>query len=218
MHTTPKPRRQDAGHPRVSPRDLSLLRLIGEHYAVTLPQLARLIGRSEPAARWLRTRWQKAGWVEGRALIVGQPVFVWLTREGQRLAGLDYKLWSPNPGILAHVRAVVEVRLYVTERRPAAVWVSERQIARDRRSEPGESGHLPDAVVEIDGREAAVEVELTLKKRARLERIIAANLARYENLWYFTVPGTRRALEQVAAQVGGEKFAVLPMPGDGAGG
>jgi hypothetical protein len=69
MHTTPKPRRQDAGHPRVSPRDLSLLRLIGEHYAVTLPQLARLIGRSEHAARWLRARWQKAGWV-------GRPIGV----------------------------------------------------------------------------------------------------------------------------------------------
>jgi DNA-binding CsgD family transcriptional regulator len=217
MHTTQKPRRHDAGHPRVSPRDLELLRLIGEHYALTLPQLARLIGRSEHAARWLRARWQKAGWVEGRALLVGQPVFVWLTREGQRLAGLSYKLWSPNPGILAHVRAVVEVRLYVIERRPAAVWVSERQIARDRRFEPGESGHLPDALVQIDGREAAVEVELTLKKRARLERIVATNLARYENVWYFTVPATRPALEQIAATVGGGKLAVLPMPGDGAG-
>jgi len=146
MHTTPKPRRQDAGHPRVSPRDLSLLRLIGEHYAVTLPQLARLIGRSEHAARWLRARWQKAGWVEGRALIVGQPVYFWLTREGQRLARLDYKLWSPNPGILAHVRGRRGPPL--RHRAPPRGRVGLGAIVRERRTEPGESGHLPDALVQ----------------------------------------------------------------------
>ncbi len=45
--STSSPARQDAGHPRASARDLELLRLIGEHYAVTLPQLARLMARSE---------------------------------------------------------------------------------------------------------------------------------------------------------------------------
>ncbi len=87
-------RRSDAGHIRVAQRDLELLRVVGEQFAVTLPQLARLMGRSGHAARWLRSRWQRAGWVEGRALLVSEPVFVWLTRPGQRLAGLPYKLWS----------------------------------------------------------------------------------------------------------------------------
>ncbi len=74
----------------VSQRDLELLRLVGEQYALTLPQLARLMRRSDHAAVWLRKRWQRAGWVDGRVLLVGRPAFIWLTRSGNELAGLPY--------------------------------------------------------------------------------------------------------------------------------
>src|SRR5919106_5425973 len=99
----PRRRRSDAGEPRCSGRDLELLSIVGEQYAVSLPQLARLMGRSVHAARWLRSRWEAVGWVRGRALLVGQPVFVWLTRRGQRVAGSEFSLWRPNPGGLAHI-------------------------------------------------------------------------------------------------------------------
>jgi DNA-binding CsgD family transcriptional regulator len=82
-------RRADAGLVRCSARDLELLRVVGEQYALSLPQLARLMDCSLHAARWLRSRWERAGWARGRAMLVGEPVFVWLTRRGQRLAGLD---------------------------------------------------------------------------------------------------------------------------------
>ena len=48
----------------LSNRDRELLRFVGEQYLVTLPQLAHLAGRSDRTARWLRTRWQRAGLVE----------------------------------------------------------------------------------------------------------------------------------------------------------
>src|SRR4051812_18034697 len=91
-------RRAGAGLGRATERDLRLLRWIAEQYAVSIPQLARLMSRSEHAARWLRARWQRAGWAHGRTLLVGQPVFVWLTREGSRVAGAGFKVWEPNAG------------------------------------------------------------------------------------------------------------------------
>ena len=48
-------------------RDRELLRFIGEQYVVTLPQLAYLADCSQRTARWLRTRWQRAGLVDGSA-------------------------------------------------------------------------------------------------------------------------------------------------------
>jgi hypothetical protein len=54
--------RSDAGEPRCSGRDLELLQLLGEQYALSLPQLARLMGRGLHAARWLRSRWEREGW------------------------------------------------------------------------------------------------------------------------------------------------------------
>src|SRR5918996_3538338 len=124
-------RRSDAGELRCSGRDLELLSIVGEQNALSLPQLARLMGRSLHAARWLRSRWERAGWARGRALRVGEPVFVWLTRRGQRVAGSAYSLWRPNPGALAHIAAVTDVRLWVAQRHPRAEWVCERELARE---------------------------------------------------------------------------------------
>lgn len=206
-------RRSDAGTLRCSARDLELLRIVGEQYAVTLPQLARMMGCSSHAARWLRSRWERAGWARGRALLVGEPVFVWLTRRGQSLAGIEYSVWRPNAGMLAHIAAVTDVRLHVLDRHPGAAWVCERELHREL---PGASGgrqrHRPDGLVVIDGREVAVEVELTLKRRARIEQIMAELVARYGSVTYFAAPSPRRALQRLAAEIGRGRVQVLDLP------
>src|SRR3954469_9357323 len=99
LESLPRPaRRAGAGLVRATERDLRLLRWAAEQYAVSIPQLARLMGRSEHAARWLRGRWQRAGWAQGRTLVVGRPVFVWLTRDGSRVAGAGFKVWRRGAG------------------------------------------------------------------------------------------------------------------------
>lgn len=193
-------------------RDLRLLRFIGEQYAVTLPQLATLMGRSHHAARWLRERWQRAGWVDGRAILVGRPVFVWLTRRGTRAAGIEHPLWRPTPGALAHVVAVTEVRLDVEARRPNASWVSEREL---RRADPRPRVHRPDGLVAIGEREVAIEVELTQKERRRAARIMRELVASYGSVTYFAAPAPRRLLSGLAEKVGQGRVQVLPLPGEG---
>ena len=71
----------------LSERDLELLRFVGEQYLVTLPQLAYLAGRSERTARWLRTRWQRAGLIDAAKLLVDEPTVIWLTRPGLAALG-----------------------------------------------------------------------------------------------------------------------------------
>jgi hypothetical protein len=206
-------RRADAGSVRCSARDLELLRVVAEQYAVTLPQLAKMMSCSPHAARWLRSRWERAGWARGRALLVGEPVFVWLTRRGQSLAGIDYAVWRPNAGMLAHIAAVTDVRLHVLDRHPGAVWVCERELHREfGGARGGRQRHRSDGLVVIDGREVAVEVELTLKRRARIEQIMTELVARYGSVTYFAAPAPRRTLERVAAEVGRGRVQVLDLP------
>lgn len=200
-------RRSDCGSARVSERDLRLLSWVGEQYAVSLPQLAVLMGRSFHAARWLRSRWQEAGWIEGRALLVGWPVFVWLSREGRRLAGGEFRLWRPNPARLAHIGAVNDVRFYVQRRSPESLWVCERRLARegDRRA------HLPDAVVVTGGERHAIEVELVPKARRRTEAIVSELLGAYDAVVYFCAPGARGQLEELSERYG-RRLVVRPLP------
>lgn len=200
-------RRADAGVVRVSPRDPVLLGWVAEQYAVSLPQLARLMGRSFHAARWLRSRWQAAGWVLGRVELVGWPVFVWLTGEGSRLAGGEFRTWKPRVARLAHVAAVNDVRLHVQARAPDAVWVCERRLARElpRRA------HLPDGVIQRGGERHAVEVELYPKERRRTRTIVAELLGRYDAALYFCAAGARRQLDELAREFGA-RLAVRPLP------
>jgi hypothetical protein len=206
-------RRADAGSVRCTERDLELLHVVGEQYAVTLPQLARMMGCSSHAARWLRSRWERAGWARGRALLVGEPVFVWLTRRAHSLVSIDYALWRPNAGMLGHIAAVTDVRLHVLDRHPDATWVCERELHRELAAAPGgRQRHRPDGLVVIDGREVAVEVELTLKRRPRIEQIMTELVARYGSITYFAAPAPRRTLIAVAADIGRDRVQVLPLP------
>jgi hypothetical protein len=214
-------RRCDAGRLRCSVRDLQLLGLVGEQYALSLPQLARVMGRSLHAARWLRARWERAGWAQGRAVLVGAPVFVWLTRRGQRVADSQYSLWCPNPGALSHIAAVTEVRLWVAARHPGAEWVCERELAREARLTGTGGAHRPDGLVVIEGRELPVEVELSHKRPARRERLMRELVARYGQAAYFALEGPRQALERTAEIAGGGRVQIFdlpqPQPGGGAG-
>src|SRR4051794_18532 len=203
---TPRPTSQ------ASARDLAVLPVIAEQCAVTQPQLARLIGRSERTARWLRDRWQRAGWAEGRVLLVGEPAFMWLTPQGQRVCDVDFKPWRPQAiGRLPHLAAVTDVRLHIAERRPEAVWVSERVLARELAQQRERRAHLPDAEVLIGDQRVAVEVELTQKERRRTQAIVAELCARYNAVWYFAAAGASRQLEALAARRGFERVQVLSV-------
>jgi hypothetical protein len=142
-------------------------------------------------------------------------VFVWLTRRGQRIASSDYSLWRPNPGALAHIAAVTDVRFWIAERHPQAHWVCERELSREARLTGTGGQHRPDGLVVLDGRELPVEVELSHKRPARRERIMRELVARYGQAVYFAAEGPRQGLEQTARALGGGRVQVLGLPSGG---
>ena len=210
-------RRRDVGSVRFSERDGELLGLVGEQYAVTVEQLALLIGRSFRTGRWLRDRWLRAGWVESRQLVSGGPAFLWLSSQGARVAVSPYRRWQPNPALLSHIEAVTDVRLLLERRLGLGVWECERGLAKAAWSRSQPRPHLPDGVLATSQGRIAVEVELSLKSRARLEAIIAGLGERYERVWYFAVPQLVAVLSEVAAGARWQNVRVHhnpPLPGE----
>lgn len=190
-------RRRDSGSFQVSQRDLELLLVIAEQYAITLEQLARLIGRSYRTARGLRDRWCNAGWTQSARLAVDLPPFVWLTGSGSRLVQSPYRTWNPHPGLANHIEAVTETRLLLERQLHVGEWECERSLAQRSPSRSENRPHLPDAVLLCPER-VAVEVELNLKSRARLETIVEELSLNYDSVWYFAPDRLRPKLIEFA--------------------
>jgi hypothetical protein len=170
-------------------RDIAALLFVAEMYAVQLDQLAAVLGVSEARARAIALGWRRSGCAESARIGPGRP-WVWLTRAGLAACGLPYTAASPALSRLAHLRAVVAVRLAL-EAAPGyaaagAFWRSERRLRAKAGGRAGLREHLPDGEVHWpDGAPAsfagecwAIEAELSRKTVARTAAIMHEILTR----------------------------------------
>jgi hypothetical protein len=195
-----------------SERDGRLLEFVGEQYAVSVSQLARLIGRTHRTGRWLRDRWRHAGWIESRPLTRNGPSFLWLTPQGVRAAGSAYRTWRPSAAMVEHIEAVTEVRLLLEQELRLGDWICERSLAQRSPSRSEGRPHLPDAVLHRGGEEIAIEVELSLKSRSRLAAILEQLGAEYTQVWYFAAAPLLPALAELGAEAPWQNISIYSYP------
>jgi hypothetical protein len=160
-----------------------------EMYGVQLDQLAAVLGVSEARARAVAARWRARGHAETARLGPGAP-WTWLTRAGLTACGLPYAAAPPALGRLAHIRAVVAVRLALESVPGYAAgggyWRSERRLRARLGGRIGLREHIPDGEVHWpdDGAVAwagecwAIEAELTPKTAGRTTAIMRELLTR----------------------------------------
>jgi hypothetical protein len=195
--------------PAVSRRDLDALGWVGEQYAVRTDQLAAFLDCGPRTVQRLLARLRERRLVEVRRVLVGEPAWAIPTVKGLRACGLSFGAWRPTLGLLAHVAAVTEVRLHIQSRSPESEWVCERVLAREKRT-PQE--HLADAVVLLDGRSFAVEVELTVKSKQRTRMIIDELTSRYDAVLYYCAPGPHRLICELSADGAWPSLGLRRLP------
>jgi len=158
-------------------------------YGVQLDHLAAVLGVGEPRARAIAARWRARRHAESARLGPGGP-WTWLTRAGLTACGLPYAPAPPALARLAHIRAVVAVRLAL-ESVPqftdaGGYWRSERRLRARMGGRAGLREHIPDgevhwpdgAPVAWAGECWAIEAELTPKTVSRTAAIMQELLAR----------------------------------------
>jgi hypothetical protein len=212
--------RSDAGVIRLTGRDTAGLLLCAEMYGAPYDLLAGALRVREDRLRGIVARWRRAGFAATGRLGPG-PAWCWLTRAGLAAAGLRYAPARPALSRLAHIRAVLAVRLSMEGTAAyldgQAWWRSERRI----RASAVPRIHVPDAEVwwpEPGGSYAgqcwAIEAELTPKPLARVTLIMAGLLSRdsdygpasqpagrprYDRVIYLASPAARPVTERAAA-------------------
>jgi hypothetical protein len=218
-------RRADAGTVRLGARDVAGLVLMGDMYGAPYDLLAAFLGVRPDRLRGIVARWRAAGYADTGRLGAG-PAWCWLTRVGLAVTGQPYTHARPAAARLAHVRAVLAVRLSLEAsaayRDGRAWWRPERRL----RAVIGgrATGHVPDAEVSwpdlpasaYPGECWAIEAELTPKPLARTAGIMAALLARtadyypdsapgpgprYARVVYLAAPAARNVTDRAAASL-----------------
>ena len=127
----PPARRADAGSVRLGGRDVAGLLLCGDMYGAPYDLLAAFLDVQPDRLRGIVARWRRAGYAATGRLGPG-PAWCWLTRSGLAVTGQRYAPARPALGRLAHIRAVLAVRLSLEAshayRDGRAWWRSERRI------------------------------------------------------------------------------------------
>ncbi len=105
-------RRADAGSVRLGDRDITGLMLCGEQYGAPYDLLANALDVRADRLRGIVARWRRTGYAQTGTLATG-PAWCWLTNPGMKATGLGYPATRPSLGRLAHIRAVLAVRLWL---------------------------------------------------------------------------------------------------------
>ncbi|MBV9794585.1 MAG: replication-relaxation family protein [Actinobacteria bacterium] len=201
------PRRDDAGTFKITDRDITGMTLCAEQYGAPYDLLAAALDVTVDRLRGIVQRWRHAGYAATGSLGRG-PAWCWLTPAGMDLLGLPYPAKEPSATRLAHIRAVLAVRLWLQADQDysggQAWWRCERRIRAAVGTQAG-TAHVPDAEVHwpsLDdaphaGQIWAIEAELTAKPLPRTIEIMQALLARASDY----DPGAARHAEPRYGQV-----------------
>jgi len=213
-HPTRAPR-IDKGSIELTDRDLRCVRWIGEQYTVRFDTLQKLLGRepkhtnghapidgilSERNTRKAIRRWVDAGLVVYKKILFAERGYVWLTSLGLKTASLNYKPHTPAVASLPHLHVLNELRLKLEGRYQGRLsWMAERELRRihERLDKAKRRGwHLPDAVITLDQKVVAIEVELTQKTDQRLTETVERLTQQYQGVWYFVADDVHDAVVQ----------------------
>jgi hypothetical protein len=118
-------------------------------YGTPYDLMASFLGVAPARLRGIVARWRRVGYVQSGRLGPG-PAWCWLTRPGLAVTGQRYAPARPALARLAHIRAVLAIRLSLQAsgayRDGQAWWRSERRIRAAAGGQVG-GGHVPDAEV-----------------------------------------------------------------------
>ena len=191
-----------------SPLERSTLRLLSEQVAIPLDQLARFTCATLGDTVAIVQSLEEDGCIEHRRFLVLDHPWFWPSRRGSRLAGTGFPYKVPDVAMLAHRRAVNEIRLHLAGRAPQGRWLCERTVCRQR--DPSE--HLPDAVFEIGGERHAIEAELSHKGQREVRIIVAQHSNYYDAVLYFCGSQTYNLMKRVQAEGRWPKLIVRRVP------
>jgi hypothetical protein len=162
--------------------DVIILEEINRFGFMTVREIATITKRHEKVVYSRLKFLCEQEMLKHKQLLWGHPGAYWLTYRGQRFAkSLLTPIKEPRISTYAHELAVIAVFIEMTAKYGEKLsWLTARELMSDKISAAENykeafkrlKSKIPDGIALFDGKKFAVEVELTLKGKARLAQIV----------------------------------------------
>ena len=171
-------------------RDGDVLRWVNSFGFASADQIKKFMGIGQTAAYVRLKKLVNGGYLERERILHGQARIHKVTRRGVIASGDGIlPLKYVNLGTFRHDFRLVDLALMLEEE-TGGRFTPDRRIRHDEGlSGVGQLGHRPDGYLHIgDDKPVAIELELSVKSRARIQSIIhdyGGNLS-VKEVWYYT--------------------------------
>ncbi len=186
---------------QLTKRDKAILCFINESGFCVMPQIQREFNLRFPRSYQVMKRLVDGGYVLHHQIFKHQYGFYYLTRKGAEHTTLPSISHVPL-GNYQHQLFITDIRQQLCVKYPESKWISERYLKQQKFYYGiGKRGHLADGILIFpDERKIAIEVELSMKGKRRIETILSAygGQLEIEEAWYFCADQIIRPLSSLA--------------------
>lgn len=173
---------------KLTSRDVTILQFINEFGFCEMPQINQRFDLRKPRNYQLINKLMRHGLLHHERIFYHRHGLFRLTQAGSRFTSLP-PLHRVSLANYHHDLTVLMLYLKLRTFYPNAAWITERKLKHDKyKLGVGQQGHLPDGILVFpDGKQVAIEVELSCKSKQRLETILKTYAAQFslQEVWYF---------------------------------
>ena len=176
-------------------RDIEILKFINEFGFCEIVQIEKKFGLKKPRCYQVMQRLIKANLVIHERVFHARNGVFYLTYQGATTCTDLPSIKNIPKDNYLHQLTIIEIYFQLMHLFPQATWISERRMWREKDvySVSHRKGveHLADGVLVFpDDKQVAIEVELSMKSRKRIEDIIVSYVLhrRLKEVWYFCSP------------------------------
>lgn len=192
---------------RFTDRDRRLLFWINGHGFATVEQIARWM-KVTPAFSYSRVKKLiNAGFLNRQRILHNSKRIHTISKQGKQAIGDELPIQKKlNLGSYIHDVKLIDLSLDLIDAHGGS-FMPERRIRQLKGlSGVGSVGHIPDGILELETEnKIAIELELTVKSKERLSKIMneyAANLE-FKEIWYFVEEDMVKSAISKAAEKAG---------------
>lgn len=176
---------------RVTERDIEIIRFINEFGFCEIEHIGKQFCLSKAYGYEVMRRLKKNRLVCHSRIFHNRPGVFTVTAKGADYTNLP-PIKKISIGQYEHQICIINVNQRLRHLYPNLRWVSERQLKHDKfYNGIGKRGHISDGIlIAADGNQIAIEVELSVKGKNRVEKIIKGYAGEFDikEVWYFGTP------------------------------